>query len=64
MPTRDQFKLLKACIEGLLNDTDYSNLEIIVVDNQSTDLNTLAYLEEIKTRGVVVLKHPHAFNYS
>lgn len=64
VPTRDQFKLLKACIEGLLNDTDYSNLEIIVVDNQSTDLNTLAYLEEIKTRGVVVLKHPHAFNYS
>ena len=64
VPTRDQFKLLKACIEGLMNDTDYSNLEIIVVDNQSTDLNTLAYLEEIKTRGVVVLKHPHAFNYS
>ncbi|WP_434772258.1 glycosyltransferase family 2 protein [Pseudomonas entomophila] len=64
VPTRDQYKLLKTCIEGLLTNTDYPNLEIIVVDNQSSDPNTLAYFEEIKRRGVVILEHPHPFNYS
>ncbi|MFJ5182590.1 glycosyltransferase [Pseudomonas fulva] len=64
VPTRDQYKLLHACIEGLLNATDYPNLEIIIVDNQSTDPLTLAYLNELRTRGVKVLPHPHPFNYS
>lgn len=64
VPTRDQFKLLRACVEGLLNDTDYPNLEIIVVDNESSDPDTLSYFEDIKARGVTVLAHPYPFNYS
>lgn len=64
VPTRDQYKLLRACIEGLLNDTDYPDLEIIVVDNQSCETDTLNYLDAISKRGVVVLKHPFPFNYS
>jgi GT2 family glycosyltransferase len=64
VPTRDQYRLLHTCIEGLLNDTDYPNLEIIVVDNQSSDPQTLAYLAELPERGVKVLPHPHPFNYS
>lgn len=64
VPTRDQYKLLHACVEGLLNDTDYPDLEIIVVDNQSSDPDTLAYFESIKNRGVTVLEHPYPFNYS
>jgi GT2 family glycosyltransferase len=64
VPTRDQCKLLKTCIEGLLSNTDYPNLEIIVVDNQSSDPDTLAYFEEIKLRGVSILSHPYPFNYS
>lgn len=64
VPTRDQFKLLHTCIEGLLNGTDYPNLEIIVIDNQSTDPDTLKYFDNIKKRGVIILPHPHPFNYS
>lgn len=64
VPTRDQFKLLHACIEGLLNNTDYPDLEIIVVDNQSSDPQTLAYFAELMARGVNVLAHPYPFNYS
>ncbi|AJG15106.1 glycosyl transferase [Pseudomonas plecoglossicida] len=64
VPTRDQYKLLHACIEGLLTNTDYPDLEIIVVDNQSRDPQTIAYLEELPNKGVIVLPHPHAFNYS
>ena len=64
VPTRDQLSLLRTCIEGLLNNTDYPDLEIIVVDNQSSDPQTLAYLAELPNRGVKVLPHPHPFNYS
>lgn len=64
VPTRDQYKLLHACIEGLLTGTDYPDLEVIVVDNQSSDPDTLTYLGDIKTRGVKVLEHNHPFNYS
>lgn len=64
VPTRDQYTLLHTCIEGLLNDTDYPDLEIIVVDNQSSDPQTLAYLAELPGRGVKVLPHPYPFNYS
>lgn len=64
VPTRDQYSLLKTCIEGLLSGTDYPNLEIIVIDNQSTDPDTLNYFEEIIARGVKVLRHPYPFNYS
>lgn len=64
VPTRDQYKLLHACMEGLLNDTDYPNLEIIVVDNQSSDPLTLTYLTDLSRRGVKVVSHPYPFNYS
>lgn len=64
VPTRDQYKLLHACIEGLLQNTDYPNLEIIVVDNQSSDSTTIKYLEKIKKKGVTILDHPYPFNYS
>jgi GT2 family glycosyltransferase len=64
VPTRDQYKLLFTCIEGLLNETDYPNLEIIVVDNQSTDQQTIDYLATLNERGVTVLSHPFPFNYS
>ncbi|HEX8593752.1 MAG TPA: glycosyltransferase [Pseudomonas sp.] len=64
VPTRDQVGLLRTCIEGLLNNTDYPDLEIIVVDNQSSDPQALAYLNELPKRGVQVLPHPFPFNYS
>ncbi|MGE7098640.1 glycosyltransferase family 2 protein [Pseudomonas fulva] len=64
VPTRNHYKLLRNCVEGLLTNTDYPNLEIIVVDNQSSDIDTLTYLEKIKDRGVIVIGHNSAFNYS
>ena len=64
VPTRDQVGLLRTCIEGLLNNTDYPHLEIIVVDNQSSDPDTLEYLQYLPTQGVKVLPHPYQFNYS
>jgi O-antigen biosynthesis protein len=41
IPTRNRHKLLQTCINGLLHKTDYPNLEIIIVDNDSDEKETL-----------------------
>jgi GT2 family glycosyltransferase len=63
IPTRDQVKLLRTCVEGVLRQTDYPNLEVIIIDNESSDPDTLTYLAELENRGVVILPHPFPFNY-
>lgn len=64
IPTRDAYKLLHACMEGLLTQTDYPDLELIIVDNQTSDPQTLAYFDDLKRRGVRILPHPYPFNYA
>ncbi|TWI49286.1 GT2 family glycosyltransferase [Pseudomonas duriflava] len=64
IPTRDQYKLMYACMEGLLNETDYPDLELIVVDNETTCPQTLEYFSSLRERGVKILPHPYPFNYA
>ncbi len=64
VPTRDNLDVLRVCVEGLLDGTDYPALDIIVVDNASERPDTLAWLDAIAARGVTVLRYPHPFNYS
>jgi O-antigen biosynthesis protein len=40
IPTRDRADLLERCIDGLLTATDYENIEIVVVDNRSSEPST------------------------
>lgn len=47
IPTRNRLNVLKPCIESLLAKTTYPNFEILIVDNDSDDPETLAYLEDI-----------------
>jgi GT2 family glycosyltransferase len=63
IPTRDQVILLRTCVEGVLSRTDYPNLEVIIIDNDSSDPETLTYLADLEQRGVVILPHPFPFNY-
>lgn len=63
VPTRNRVDLLRTCLEGVAR-TRYPEIEIIVVDNDSDDPSTLAYLEELDSARVRVLRHPGAFNYS
>ena len=61
IPTRDRADLLRNCIDSVLEKSTYHNFEMIVVDNQSTDGETLAYLADLPGR---VLHYPHRFNYA
>jgi GT2 family glycosyltransferase len=65
VPTRDQVALLKTCIRGLLDQTRYPNLEILIADNDSQEPSTHAFLTEISADPQVrVVTWPHPFNYS
>ncbi|AOV17569.1 hypothetical protein BJI67_11305 [Acidihalobacter aeolianus] len=64
IPTRDHVDVLRACIESL-QKTRYPHYEIIVVDNQSCETETLAYLNALKHEGRArVLRYDRPFNYA
>lgn len=66
VPTRNRVDLLRSCIEGLAR-TDYPLLDVLVVDNDSDDPETLAYLMQIQQSPGLpcrVLRHAGAFNFS
>ncbi|MDW7998700.1 MAG: glycosyltransferase family 2 protein [Thermodesulfovibrio sp.] len=63
--TKDQFLILKNCIESILEKTTYSNYEIILVDNQSTEENTLGYLKSLlNIPKIKLLNYNKPFNFS
>lgn len=63
VPTRNRVDLLQTCLDGVAA-ADYPHVEIIVVDNDSDDLETLAYLAALDPARYRVLRHSGAFNYS
>jgi len=65
MPTRDRADLLAVSAWGVLRKTDYPAIELIVVDNASSDPAALALLAELGADPrVQVLPFPGAFNFS
>jgi glycosyltransferase involved in cell wall biosynthesis len=65
IPTRDRVDLLRGCIDGLLHRTDYDNIEILILDNESAEPETLAYFESlVEDRRVRILRFSGPFNFS
>jgi GT2 family glycosyltransferase len=65
IPTRDRTKLLSRCVDGLIHSTDYSNFEVVIVDNGSTEPEAVRLLQSLRDRdGYTVLDRPESFNYS
>lgn len=64
IPNKDRAHLLRVCLDGLLQKTDYDPVEIIVVDNGSTQPEALALYREFEARGVRIVPFDEAFNYS
>ena len=65
IPTKDKVELLEPCVNGVLKPTNYTPLEILIIDNGSVDPRTKAYLARIdKDTRVRVLSYPAAYNFS
>lgn len=65
IPTRDHKSVLETCVSSLLSKTDYPDFEVLIMDNQSQQLDALSYLTELAGHeNVSVVKHDKAFNYS
>lgn len=61
IPTRDRVDLLKRCLKSIEEKTTYRHFEIIIVDNQSQEPETLSYLA---CSPHAVVSVPGPFNYS
>ncbi|WP_255873170.1 glycosyltransferase family 2 protein [Microbulbifer elongatus] len=66
IPTRDMLPVVQACVDSILERSSYRNFEILILDNQSEEPKTLAWLQEIQQRDsrVRVLRYDYPFNYS
>ena len=65
IPTYNGYGILKNCIDGIIKKTSYKNYEIIVVNNNSTDEQTIKYLESINAlSNIKVIDYNKPFNYS
>lgn len=64
IPTRDQAEILKKCVDSIVSKTLYRNYEIIIIDNGSTEDDSLALLKKYKSQGISVIKDYGSFNYS
>jgi GT2 family glycosyltransferase len=63
IPTRNHAALLATCVAGV-EQADYDNVEIMVVDNESDDVDTLNYLDLLQSKGHRLFRRPGQFNFS
>lgn len=63
IPTRDRLELLKPCLDSLMG-SDYPDLELVVVDNDSAEPKAVRYLKSLSKKGIQVLAYPGSFNFS
>ena len=65
IPFKDNLPLLSQCLNSIFQKTDYPFFEIILINNQSQENATLAYLENLAGNPKVRLLHYHRpFNYA
>lgn len=67
IPTKDRLELLRPCLKSIETQTKYPRdlYEIVVVDNGTSDPETLSYLSTCAESGVIRLLHdPFEFNFS
>lgn len=63
VPTRNGVQWLRKCVAGL-GRTEYPHIQLIVVDNDSDELDSMAFLDALREGGATVVRIDGAFNYS
>ncbi len=61
VPTRDRLDLLRPCLDSVGRHTDYPDYAVTVIDNDSRDPATMAFVRGI---GLKVMSAPGPFNYA
>jgi O-antigen biosynthesis protein len=65
IPTKNRADLLSVSADGVLNKTNYTNIELFIVDHESTESATVALLAKLRSdRRVRILPFSGQFNYS
>ena len=65
IPTYNGLALLQQCVNSIISKTSYKQYEIIIVDNNSDDADTLRCLDSFADQGNIrVLRDERPFNYS
>jgi O-antigen biosynthesis protein len=65
IPTRDKVEILRTAVDSILEKTTYLNYEIIIVDNDSEEVETLEYFDYlIQRKNIHIHTYRGPFNYS
>jgi len=65
IPSRDQGRMLKRCLESLIRETSYSNFEVILVDHETSEPKALKVIEEFKSKdNFQVVDFSGSFNFA
>lgn len=66
IPTKNQAEVTRACLKSIYDKTTYKNFEVIMIDNGSTEQETLELFDEYKSEhdNFRVMRKDIPFNYS
>lgn len=66
IPTKNNFELIKQCVDSIIEKTTYPNFEIVIVDTGSTDKRVFEYYEKLQkdNHEVKVVEWTKPFNFS
>jgi GT2 family glycosyltransferase len=64
VPTRDKAGLLESCVNSVRQSSKGWNVELVILDNGSKELETLDYLDSLDRTGAVIVRDPGEFNFA
>ncbi|MEQ8191875.1 MAG: glycosyltransferase family 2 protein, partial [Candidatus Eremiobacterota bacterium] len=65
IPTKDHAEDLKRCVTSVTDKSTYKNLEIIIIENGSSEKETFIFYDELKKKdNIKIIKWEKPFNYS
>ena len=65
IPTRNRGRMLQRCVTGLWQQTDYSDIEVILVDHESTQRRARRFLDVAESNAnTKVIRYAGPFNFA
>ncbi len=65
IPNKDNYSVLENCIWSIRNRTTYTEYEIVIVENNSTQKETFEYYRKLEEEGTArIVRYDHPFHFS